>query len=150
LIESDTNQTEAGDRPSEQARPEEPAPLDRPPAHQANPAVLAHLCGVVPVVGTLATIVLWLEASRSKQLDEGQAVTARHATEALNFQLTLAACYVLLVALDWISFGYLSVVTRPIAAILWLASLGLSFLAARAAKAGRDHLYPIALRPIEP
>jgi uncharacterized Tic20 family protein len=134
---------ETGSEAPDPAGPADPNHRPVPSDDARNLAMLSHLVGAVPVVGVLAALLIWLLRKDAEPFVDA------HGKEALNFQLTLAGLYVVLFALSVITFGYLAIVIRPLGFLLWLASLGLIALAARAAKGGQSHLYPITLRPLQ-
>lgn len=103
------------------------APLS--PSDERSWAVLAHLSGFLSIV---ATFVIWAVFR-----DRGPFVRDQ-ATEALNFQITLA--------IAGVAFAFITLVTAGFGAILYLAFLAapvFQILAAVAAGRGEAYRYPL-------
>ncbi len=107
-------------------------------------AVISHLGGLAPLVGVpgfVVPLVLWL-----MEKDKNPHV-ARHALEALNFQISVAI-YVFalatLIGLLWIiAVGLLFI---PVLLIVWLGRFVLCVIAAVRANDGHFYRYPLTLR----
>lgn len=120
--------------PSEQ--PAAPTPQASSGGKEKNTgmATLAHALGIF--TGFVGAMIIYLV-----EKDEGY--VKDQAKEALNFQITIAICYVISWVLIFVLIGGLLVW------IVYLANLILCIVAAIAASKGQDYRYPFALRLIK-
>ena len=106
------------------------------PGHGTLPdrswAVVAHLSGMVPLGVALPLVITLWKGERS-------AYIGHHAVEALNFQ-TLMLLALLVCTLTAATVGLL------LLPVVLLGGAGLSVRAARGARRGAWHRYPISLR----
>lgn len=104
--------------------------LSRPESGEKIIAAFAHVLGIL--FGFIPALVVYLAKKDSPFVLE-------HAREALNFQLTVLAAYVVSWALMFVLIGFLTM------AITGIASLVLSFMAAIKASDGKDYRYPFTI-----
>lgn len=103
-------------------------------------AGLAHLLGII--TGFLAPLIIWL---MKKDSDE---FAAKHAKEALNFQITVVLLYVVNITLGtflwfiWLAFGWLISLAIFVVTVWW------AIMGYQAASKGAEYKYPVAIRPI--
>jgi uncharacterized Tic20 family protein len=114
------------------ATPQPAAPLTE--AEDRQWASFAHLGGIL---GFLPSLIIWLVFK-----DRGS-FTNNEAKEALNFQITLVAAYIVGSILSVIVVGFLITIAAAIASII------LSVIAFTKAKDGIAYRYPFALRLIK-
>lgn len=114
------------------ATPQPAAPLTE--AEDRQWASFAHLGGIL---GFLPSLIIWLVFK-----DRGS-FTNNEAKEALNFQITLAAAYIVGSILSVIVVGFLITIAAAIASIV------LSVIAFTKAKDGISYRYPFAIRLIK-
>lgn len=125
--------------------PQPEAPL---PATQSSDertwAMIAHLSAFsafVTVIGcVLGPLIVWLVKRDTMPF------AADHAKEALNFNITLAIVFAGLVLLTIVTFGIGVVLTWPVGALLWVAWIVLTIIAAIKAHEGASYRYPFTLR----
>lgn len=106
-----------------------------------NWALWAHLLGllagyVIPFGNILAPLVIWLMKK------EEDAFVARHALEAMNFQLTVLLAYIASGILILVVIGI------PLLFAVFLAQVILSIMATMAASRGDEYRYPWTLRMV--
>ncbi len=114
------------------ATPQPAAPLTE--AEDRQWASFAHLGGIL---GFLPSLIIWLVFK-----DRGS-FTNNEAKEALNFQITLAAAYIVGSILSVIVVGFLITIAAAIASIVF------SIIAFTKAKDGIAYRYPFAIRLIK-
>jgi len=114
------------------ATPQPAAPLTE--AEDRQWASFAHLGGIL---GFLPSLIIWLVFK-----DRGS-FTNNEAKEALNFQITLAAAYIVGSILSVIVVGFLITIAAAIASIV------LSVIAFTKSKDGIAYRYPFAIRLIK-
>ncbi len=97
-------------------------------------AVLAHVLGII--VGFIGPLIIYLVANNDPY---GKS----QAKEALNFQIT--------VLIGWVVGGILTMILigTVVLAVVGIANLILSIMAAIAASKGEDYRYPFAIRLIK-
>lgn len=110
--------------------PPAPAPVSYSDAKTMS--LLAHLGGIL--VGFVAPLVIYLIYK-----DRSDFVRA-HATEALNFQITLAIAYLASVLLMVVYVGVFLMLAT------WVCGVVFAILATMAANNGQPYRYPISLR----
>lgn len=114
------------------ATPQPAAPLTE--AEDRQWASFAHLGGIL---GFLPSLIIWLVFK-----DRGS-FTNNEAKEALNFQITLVAAYIVGSILSVIVVGFLVTIAAAIASIVF------SIIAFTKAKDGIAYRYPFAIRLIK-
>jgi len=103
-----------------------------PTRDERNLAMLAHLLGIF--TGFVGALVLWLV----KKQEDG--FVATEATEALNFQITIAIALAASIMLKVILIGIL------LFPLVFLANFIFCLLAALSAAKGQSYRYPFVLR----
>ena len=99
-----------------------------------NIVVLTHLGGIL--FSFLPGLIVWLLKK------DDSAFIGEQAREALNFQITLLIGYMISWVLAFILIGF------AVMALLWLANILFSIMAAVATSKGESYRYPFALRLI--
>ncbi|WP_239648738.1 DUF4870 domain-containing protein [Nocardiopsis chromatogenes] len=124
-----------------------PASGPAPSAEDPTWAMIAHLSGIV--VACLGWLPALLVHASQKQRS---AFARHHASEALNFQLTLLIPY----ALAWIVYIVLAFLTPTVVwigsvliALVWGLSIVFGVLAAANANKGGWYRYPVAVRLVK-
>lgn len=113
------------------------AATDGPSQDDRNFAVLAHASGII--ASAVGPLVIW-------QIKKDQsAFVAEHAKEALNFQVTLLAAYLLAFLVYFAIGGVAFLIVVP----ALLLSLGLSLMGVFAATEGKHFKYVINARLIK-
>lgn len=99
------------------------------------------------MLGHLGGIVLWFVAPLIVMLVKGNEspYTKYHATEALNFQITIGIAYVVAVILTALTLGLLFFLPF----LVWVASIIFSIIAGMAANKGETYRYPVSLRLVK-
>ncbi|MDP4184885.1 MAG: DUF4870 domain-containing protein [Bacteroidota bacterium] len=102
-----------------------------------NWATACHLCGLVPHVGLLLTLIIFLSKKEEYEFvaDQGK--------EALNFQLTLIIIAFCLIPLIILIIGI------PLIILLGFAGIILSIVGAVSASSGNYYRYPFNFRLIK-
>ena len=99
-------------------------------------AHLSVLCGfIIPFGNLLGPFIIW-------QLKKDIPYIADHAKEALNFQITLFAAYIVAGILTIVLIGFL------LLPILFVGSIILTIIAAIKANSDEDYEYPLTFRLI--
>ena len=129
-----------------------PPPVGVPVQEERQWAMFAHLSAllgglVTSAVGGwgffLGPLVIWLMKKDTMPF------VADQAKEALNFNITVSAIFVVLLILSFLTLGIGFLVTLPIMLIVGLAALVLIIMAAIKANEGIAYRYPFALRLIK-
>lgn len=129
-----------------------PPPPGAPSQEERQWAMFAHLSALLgglltSAVGAwgffLGPLVIWLMKKDSMPF------VADQAKEALNFNITVSAIFVLLLFLSFLTLGIGFLVTAPIMMIVGLAALVLVIMAAIKANEGVAYRYPFAVRLIK-
>lgn len=107
-------------------------PETMPSKDERNLAMLAHLLGAF--TGFIGPLVIWLLKKDESGFAAGQA------TEALNFQITIAIALFASVMLQVILIGFLLV------PIVFIVNFIFCIVAAVSASRGKPYRYPFALR----
>ena len=100
-------------------------------------AVLSHLLTVVPGVGILGPLIIYLLKNKESQF------VSIHAKESLNFQITIFILYFISILLVILLIGFL---------LLWLIGIVnviLAIVAALRASEGKLYKYPFNIRLIK-
>jgi uncharacterized Tic20 family protein len=126
----------------------QPSPQATLPVTQSSEertwAMIAHLSAFsafVTVIGcVLGPLIVWLVKRDTMPF------AADQAKEALNFNITLAIVFAGLVILTIITFGIGVVLTWPVGALLCVAWIVLTIIAAIKAHEGTAYRYPFTLR----
>jgi uncharacterized Tic20 family protein len=81
-------------------------PLSTPSSDERTMGILAHVLAIVPGVGILGPLIIWL-----LNKDSGSGFVEANAKESLNFQLTVLVAWVvcaILIFIGWIFFGIIA------------------------------------------
>jgi uncharacterized Tic20 family protein len=112
-------------------------PLSTPTSDERTLAVLAHILSIVPGIGILGPLIIYLIRR------DGPAFVTENAKESLNFQITVYVFYVIGWLLMWIGIGFL------ILGGLWFVNLILVIVAAVQVSENKIYRYPFNLRLIK-
>lgn len=108
--------------------------IQQPSADERNLAMVAHLGGTVFFF--IPALIIWA----LKRQDS--TYVADHATEALNFQISVLIAMLIANILIWVLIGF------ALIPIIWLANIIFCIIAAIAASKGETYRYPLTLRLI--
>jgi uncharacterized Tic20 family protein len=115
--------------------PPPPPPIPDMSNDTKNLAMLSHLLGIIPVMGFVGPLIIWLTKKQEHPF------VAAESREALNFQITVLIGWMIAIAVGWIPcFGWLA---WP---MLFLANFILCLMGAMKAKEGLSFRYPVNLR----
>lgn len=115
----------------------EDVPLTPPTADERNLAMLSHVLAIIPGVGFIAPLIIYLLKNRESQF------VAYHARESLNFQITVIVMYFVALLLVILLIGIL---------LLWLigiANVILVIVATIRASENKLYRYPFSIRFIK-
>lgn len=112
-------------------------PLSTPTSDERTLAVLAHILSIVPGIGILGPLIIYLIRR------DGPSFVTENARESLNFQITVYICYVIGCILMVVGIGFLIVGT------LWFVNLVLVVVAAVRVSENKIYRYPFNLRLIK-
>ena len=122
------------------------------PADQRQWAMFAHLSAIAGGLLTsavggwgffLGPLVIWLMKK------ETMPFVADQAKEALNFNITVSAIFLILLILTFVTLGIGALLTVPVMLIVGLGALVLIVMAAIKANDGIAYRYPLTLRLIK-
>jgi len=116
-----------------------------------NLAMWAHLAPLLAVVAGFLTagivwILLWLPGVLIRQSASATDFDRRHATESLNFQLSLLLYIAAGTVFSIITIGIGLLIAGPALIGLAIAALVFNIMAISAANAGREYRYPLTIR----
>lgn len=116
-----------------------------------NLAMWAHLAPLLAVVAGFLTagivwILLWLPGVLIRQSASATDFDRRHATESLNFQLSLLLYIAAGTVFSIITIGIGLLIVGPALIGLAIAALVFNIMAISAANAGREYRYPLTIR----
>lgn len=117
-----------------------------PSAEDRKWAMLAHLGAAVGLIlgagylGWIAPLIIWIVMKGESNF------AAAQAKEALNFQIFLLLLNIAMGVFVLITLGLGMCIVWPIAILLFLAELALSFIAAFRTYEGQHYRFPIPLR----
>ena len=116
-----------------------------------NLAMWAHLAPLLAVVAGFLTagiiwILLWLPGVLIRQSASATDFDRRHATESLNFQLSLLLYITAGTVFSIITIGIGLLIAGPALIGLAIAALVFNIMAISAANAGREYRYPLTIR----
>ncbi|TWI04939.1 hypothetical protein IP90_01081 [Luteimonas cucumeris] len=129
-----------------------PAPAGTPGAEERQWAMFAHLSAlagglVTSAIGGwgffLGPLIIWLVKKDTMPF------VADQAKEALNFNITVSAIFVVLLILTVLSLGIGALLTVPVMLIVGLGALVLIIIAAVKANNGEAYRYPFTLRLVK-
>jgi uncharacterized Tic20 family protein len=126
---------------------EQPAASLKGPSNMAMWAHLAPLIGsvTIPVV-YITGLVLWLPAVLIRSSKTATDFDKRHATESLNFQITLALYIVACLSVGFATLTLAFIIVGPMLIALGLAAVIFNIMGAVAANDGREYRYPLSIR----
>jgi hypothetical protein len=117
---------------------------------KSNLAMWVHLAPILGgVVGILLTVVgflLWLPGLLVRNSSTATEFEKRHATESMNFQLTMLIFTVAGFVGTFITLGLGLLIILPAAIALAIAALVFMILGTIAANDGREYRYPLSIR----
>jgi len=121
------------------------------PTSSKNLAMWAHLAPLLAVVAGFLTagivwILLWLPGVLIRQSASATDFDRRHATESLNFQLSLLLYITAGTVFSIITIGIGLLIAGPALIGLAIAALVFNIMAISAANAGREYRYPLTIR----
>jgi uncharacterized Tic20 family protein len=116
-----------------------------------NLAMWAHLAPLLAVVAGFLTagifwLLLWLPGVLIRQSASATDFDRRHATESLNFQLSLLLYIAAGTVFSIITIGIGLLIAGPALIGLAIAALVFNIMAISAANAGRECRYPLTIR----
>lgn len=129
-----------------------PPPSGTPAQEERQWAMFAHLSALLGGLLTsaiggwgffLGPLVIWLMKKDSMPF------VADQAKEALNFNITVSAIFLVLLVLSLLTLGIGFLITVPIMLVVGLAALVLIIMAAIKANEGVAYRYPFAIRLIK-
>ena len=128
----------------------EPALTPVPVTGSNNLAMWAHLAPLLAAVVGLGIgvtlVLLWLPGLLIRNNVRSTDFDRRHATESLNFQISLLIYVVSGVILSTATFGLALIIAGPVLIGLAIAALIFNILAITAASNGREYRYPMTIR----
>jgi uncharacterized Tic20 family protein len=117
---------------------------------KSNLALWVHLApliaGIVGIWLTVALFLLWLPGLLIRNSATASDFEKRHATESMNFQLTILIFSVAATAFSFATIGLGLLITVPAAIAVSIAALVFMILGAVAANDGREFRYPVSIR----
>jgi len=134
----------------------EASALDQPATPLRGKSSLATWAHASPLLTSatipilwLTALVLWLPPLLIRSSNSATDFDKRHATESLNFQITLALYIVagLLVGFVTLTLGF--IIIGPLLIALAIAAAIFNIMGAVAAYAGKEYRYPLAIRFIK-
>ena len=124
--------------------------VSAPVQGKSNLALWVHLApliaGVVGIWLTVALFLLWLPGLLIRNSATSTEFEKRHATESMNFQLTLLIFSAVAVVFSIFTFGIGVLLVVPAAFLVSIAALIFMILGAVAANDGREYRYPVSIR----
>jgi len=121
---------------------------------KANLAMWAHLAPLITAIlgfwtGVLLML-LWLPGLLIKDSAKATDFERRHATESMNFQLTLLIILTGYVVIGFVvsaaTFGLALIILLPLLAVIGVIVLIFNIMAISAANAGKEFKYPVSIR----
>ena len=145
------------DNESDSTPPVPPQVMDQvipgvPSAEEKQWAMFAHLSALAGAVlssafggwGTfIGPLIIWLIKKDTMPF------VASQAKEALNFNITVSAIFLMLLILTIITFGIGALLTFPIMLVVGIAALVFTIIAAVKASEGIEYRYPVSVRIIK-
>ena len=123
------------------------------PAEERQWAMFAHLSALVGGIVTagwagsigcfIGPLVIWLVKKETMSFVDDQA------KEALNFNITVSAVFVVLLILTVLSLGIGALLTVPVMLVVGLGALVLIIIAAVKSNNGEAYRYPFTLRLVK-
>ena len=117
---------------------------------KSNLALWVHLApliaGVVGIWLTVALFLLWLPGLLIRNSSTASDFEKRHATESMNFQLTMLIFTAVGFVFSLVTLGLGLFIFVPAAIVVSIAALIFMILGAVAANEGREFRYPLSIR----
>jgi hypothetical protein len=117
---------------------------------KSNLAVWAH---AAPLLGSatipifwITAFALWVPALLIRSSKSATEFDKRHATESLNFQISLALYIVVCLAAGLVTLTLAFIIVGPLLIALAVAAVIFNIMGAVAANAGREYRYPLTIR----
>ena len=121
-----------------------------PAQGKSNLALWVHLApliaAVVSIWLTVALFLLWLPGLLIRNSATSTDFEKRHATESMNFQLTILIFSAVAVAFSIFTLGIGVLLVVPAAFAVSIAALIFMIMGAVAASSGREFRYPVSIR----
>jgi hypothetical protein len=120
----------------------------------SNMAMWAHLApligaAVAPLLYFITAFLLWLPAVLIRSSSKATEFDKRHATESLNFQITLALYIVAGLSVGFATLTLAFLIIGPFLIALGVAAVIFNIMGAVAANSGKEYRYPLAIRFIK-
>ena len=132
--------------PNEYMTPPPPPSGGTPGAEERQWAMFAHLSAIVAAViglSFLGPLIIWLVKKDTMPFVDDQG------KEALNFNITVAIIFFVLLMLTLFTLGIGIILTGPVMVIVGLAWLVLTIIAGIKANEGVAYRYPFAIRLVK-
>jgi uncharacterized protein len=135
--------------------PPPPPPASEPSilsAEEKQWAMFAHLSALLGILVTsvfggwgsfIGPLIIWLVKKDTMPF------TASHAKEALNFNIMVAAIFLIMSAFAVMTFGIGLLLTVPVSILVGIGALVFTIIAAMKANDGLDYRYPLNIRFIK-
>lgn len=124
--------------------------VSEPVKSKSNLALWVHLApliaGFVAIFLFVALFLLWLPGLLVRNSATATEFDKRHATESMNFQLTMLLFSVAATIFSIITIGIGLLIVIPAAIALGIAALIFMIMGAVAAGDGREYRYPLTIR----
>jgi uncharacterized Tic20 family protein len=124
--------------------------VSEPVQGKSNLALWVHLApliaAVVSIWLTVALFLLWLPGLLIRNSATATDFEKRHATESMNFQLTILIFSAVAVVFSIFTFGIGVLLVVPAAFVVSITALIFMILGAVAANDGREYRYPVSIR----
>lgn len=124
--------------------------VQTPVRSKSNLALWVHLApliaGFVAIFLFVALFLLWLPGLLVRNSATATDFDKRHATESMNFQLTMLVFSVVATIFSIVTLGVGLLIVVPAAIALGIAALIFMIMGSVAANDGREYRYPITIR----
>ena len=124
--------------------------VSEPVKSKSNLALWVHLApliaGFVAIFLFVALFLLWLPGLLVRNSATATEFDKRHATESMNFQLTMLVFSVAATIFSIVTIGIGLLIVVPAAIALGIAALIFMIMGAVAAGDGREYRYPLTIR----
>lgn len=124
--------------------------VSEPVKSKSNLAIWVHLApliaGFVAIFLFVALFLLWLPGLLVRNSATATDFDKRHATESMNFQLTMLVFSVAATIFSIVTIGIGLLIVVPAAIALGIAALIFMIMGAVAAGDGREYRYPLTIR----
>ncbi len=134
----------------------EASAADQPVAPLTGKSNLAMWAHLAPLIGAAAApivyitvLVLWLPGVLIRSSQTATEFDKRHATESLNFQITLALYIAACLSVGFATIGLAFLIVGPFLIALGVAAVVFNIMATVAANAGREYRYPLSIRLVK-